>query len=76
MGFDAADEQVSGSFRPLPGISVIPAFFGNFKKGISPVYWSVADYLESIEYKLIVNAFGAPYDYRYMSVSALTLSPT
>jgi hypothetical protein len=67
MGFD----ETNGSFVPLPGINVHPASFGDFKKGISATYYSFADALESWGYILNLNAFGAPYDYRYMSASAL-----
>lgn len=58
------------AFLPLPGISVGPKHFGSFK-GISSVYWSFAQTLESWGYAAETNLFGAPYDYRYMSPSAL-----
>jgi len=33
MGFDDADTS-GNRFPPLPGISISPLFFGDFKKGI------------------------------------------
>lgn len=60
-------------FSSKPGVTVSANDFGGFK-GVEPVYWSFPRLLESWGYKLNVNLFGAPYDYRFMSVTSLIKS--
>lgn len=60
-------------FSSKAGISVSSNDFGGFR-GVEPVYWSFPRLLESWGYKLGVNLFGAPYDYRFMSVKSIIAS--
>jgi len=77
--FDPSAEE----FVDQPGIVIFTQNFGGFSD-ISPVYWAFANTLvqkwttegpsggggEAV-YALGRNLFGAPYDYRFMSVGAL-----
>jgi len=60
-------------FSNLPGIQVSVRDFGRFD-GIEAVYWSFPVQLEKWGYKIGQNAFGAPYDYRFMSEGSLERS--
>lgn len=59
-----------GGFSSVPGITVSVASFGKFSS-ISPAYWSFAEQLMMWGYEIGVNAFAAPYDYRYMTPLSL-----
>jgi len=61
------------TFSNQPGVTVSVRDFGGFS-GISPVYHSFSSQLEKWGYVLGVNAFGAPYDYRYMFAPSLASS--
>ena len=58
------------SFEPLPGIHIITQNFGRFSN-ISPIYYSFPRTLQENGYTEGINLYGAPYDYRYSSISGL-----
>jgi lysophospholipase III len=57
----------NGQFEPLPGIQILPHYFGDGFKGVAPAYWNFDKNLIEWGYENNLNLFAAPYDYRILS---------
>lgn len=64
-------DSSSTVFSDMNGVEISVKDFGGFS-GFSPVYMNIPKTLQSWGYTIGLNAFGAPYDYRYMSKKSLS----
>jgi hypothetical protein len=65
------NESNTPAFTGIEGIEISTGEFGG-PSGIMPVYLPYFEQLKAWGYKLGINAFGIPYDFRYSSAESLT----
>jgi predicted alpha/beta hydrolase family esterase len=65
------NESNTPAFTGVEGIEISTGDFGG-PSGIMPVYLPYFEHLKEWGYKLGINVFGIPYDFRYSSAESLT----